>query len=31
MAVSLIVLLVVFAVVFRLPLVSAGSQTRWRP
>jgi hypothetical protein len=31
LAVSLIVLLVMFAVVFRLPLFSAGSQTRWRP
>jgi hypothetical protein len=30
-AVSLIVLLVLFAVVFRLPLFSAGAQTRWRP
>jgi hypothetical protein len=30
MAVSLIVLLVLFAVVFRLPLFSAGSQARWR-
>jgi uncharacterized membrane-anchored protein len=31
LAVSLIVLLVLFAIVFRLPLFSVGSQARWRP
>jgi hypothetical protein len=31
LAVSLVVLLVLFAIVFRLPLFSVGSQARWRP